>query len=151
MFGIEAADTPPRYYTQAASGLHVMTHHTTDGRVEILRRLFRELDLDTGDLLFILSTKPTPTRSSAREELASKFASLTKFAAPFRELTDTATPVNETASLRDEFAQNAEPFVDRAPLVTLQGRRPPTVTGTGLYRRRDDSRSPRCAVTHSAA
>lgn len=91
-----------RYQEEIAPELWATVRNPTNDKMNILRALFRHLDIDTDDLVFTLRPYHKDELEPAEE---SPFADLTKFAPQFAALEGTEVTAQEIAELRAEFEE----------------------------------------------
>lgn len=108
----------PRGWRRIDEGLAVEVGTATTDKIQLLRRIFAELELDTEDLVFILrrgkqlpEDPKTPSDAEPDDpESSSPYAEILKFTARFDEAAELRFAPEDTAKLCAEFVAAFEPF-----------------------------------------
>src|SRR5699024_3648079 len=105
--------------------LGVFVNNNTDSKIELFRRVFEALDLDTEELVFTLrppstdSEKVFPAEPVVQRE--STYSALTKFLDAVTEASVLKPSIEFTSDLRDELSSEFRPFHRESWLQDLNG------------------------------
>lgn len=106
-------------------GLAIFLNSSTTDKVELLRRMFKYLDVDTEELVFTLrppkDAQGSPDEDRPEPEVTSPYSPLTKFVAQSDEATAGSFDLGGTEGLRKEFADEFEQFARESPVEDLGG------------------------------
>lgn len=122
---VETIKDGDRRFAIVDPGLAVFVSTNTMTKIELLRRLFSYLDLETEELVFTLkplqNDQEETTAEEAEQPQQSLYAPITKFLPQFQEATTGSVSLDDTADLRKGFSKEFAPFKRDNPMAYLDG------------------------------